>query len=312
LTDLFIGVDGGGSRTRALVGDEQGNELGSAEGPRSAVTPGNAEASAKVIAVVVREALAQAVMPGVAEPRVLYCGVAGIGRDVEQRSLLSALEDENLAERVVVDADGAIALYDAFGDSAGILLVSGTGSIAYGRGPSGNMGRCGGWGPNIGDEGSGAWIGRRALAIVAAASDGRERETALVGAILTATQTTTPADLIPWAAAATVRDIAALAPVVMASAAAGDSRANSLITLAAEELVVHVRALTAQLFGDDRSAVPVALSGGALKKGLLLRKRVEQRLRSAVPGSKLRTEEVVPVRGALRAAVKNLHPIGTN
>lgn len=306
MTDILIGVDGGGSKTRVVIGDEAGNELARAEGGRSAVRPGRAEESAKIIAEVVREALSQAVMADVVQPKVLYCGIAGVGREVEQRSLQSALEAEEIAEEVVVEPDGMIALYDAFSDGAGILVVAGTGSIAYGRGPNGKVLRCGGWGPNIGDEGSGMWIGHRALAIVGAATDGRERETALVGAILTATQTSDPLELIPWAAAAEVKEISQLAGVVLATAVAGDARANSLVTLAAEELVTHIRALTTQLFGDERSSVPVAMSGGLLKKGSLLRKRLEQRLRSAVPGANLRPEEVIPERGALRAASRRI------
>ena len=306
MTDILIGVDGGGSKTRVVIGDEMGNELARAEGGRSAVRPGRADESAKIIAEVVREALSQAAMEGAIEPKVLLCGVAGVGREVERRSLQTALEAEELAEEVVVEPDGMIALFDAFADGAGILLVAGTGSIAYGRGPKGNTLRCGGWGPNIGDEGSGAWLGRRALAIVGAATDGRERETALVGAILTATQSADAYELIPWAAAADVRTVAGLASVVLATAAAGDARANSLVTLAAEELVTHVRSLAVQLFGDERASISVAVSGGLMRKGSLLRKRVEQRLRSAVPGATLRQEEVIPERGALRAASRRI------
>ena len=306
MTDILIGVDGGGSKTRVLIGDEAGNELARVEGARSGVRPGRADESAKIIADVVRDALSQAVLTGAVEPKVLYCGVAGVGREVENRSLRTALEAEELAETVVVDSDGMIAMFDAFADGPGILLVAGTGSTAYGRGPNGEMLRCGGWGPDIGDEGSGAWIGRRALGIVAAATDGREGDTALVGAILTATQTADAVDLIPWAASADVRAISQLAPVVLVTAAAGDGRANSLVTLAAEELVTHVRSLATQLFGDERASISVALSGGLMRKGSLLRKRVEQRLRSAVPGARLRQEEVVPERGALRAASRRI------
>jgi len=306
MSEILIGVDGGGSKTRVLVGGDAGNELGRAEAGRSAVRPGEAKQSARVIAEVVREALAASVMPGAAEPKVLYCGVAGVGREVERRALQSSLEEYELAETVIVEGDGPIALFDAFADGPGILIVAGTGSSAFRRSPSGQTARCGGWGPNIGDEGSGAWIGRRALGIVSAATDGRERETALVGAILTATQLSEPAELIPWAAAADVRMLAALAPVVFSSASAGDARANSLVTLAAEELVVHVRALAVNLFGDERASVPVAMSGGLFRKGSLLRRRFEQRLRSAVPGSTLHAEEVIPERGALRAAARLL------
>ncbi len=306
MSETLIGVDGGGSKTRVLVGDDEGNELGRAEGGRSAVRPGQAVESARVIAETVREALSNSVMEGAAEPKVLYCGVAGVGREVEQRSLQSSLEEYELAETVVVEWDGLIALFDAFADGPGILVVSGTGSSAFGRSPSGKTARCGGWGPNIGDEGSGAWIGRRALGIVGAATDGREAETSLVGAILTAAQASEPTELIPWAAAADVRALASLAPVVFSAASAGDARANSLVTLAAEELVIHVRTLALSLFGDERASVPVAMSGGLFRKGSLLKKRFEQRLRSAVPGAKLRAEEVIPERGALRAAARHI------
>ncbi len=307
MSDILIGVDGGGSKTRVIVGTVDGEELATVEGPKSAVSPGQAAHSADVIADVVRQALAEVAQPGEVLPRVLYVGVAGIGRDEERRALHSALDAKELAEEVVIDSDGLIALYDAFGDRAGILLVAGTGSIAYGRSPSGTIVRCGGWGPSFGDEGSGGWIGRRALSIVAASSDGREPPTALLFPILAATQCEDVEDLVPWAAAADARAFASLVPAVLATAANGDPRASALVTLAAEELLLHIRALAKQLFGDERAAVSVALSGGLMQRGSLLRKRLEQRLRSAVPGAQLRAEDVLPARGALRAAARRIH-----
>jgi Predicted N-acetylglucosamine kinase len=307
VTDILIGVDGGGSKTRVIVGTADGEELATVEGPKSAVSPGQAAHSADVIADVVRRALAEVAQPGEVLPRVLYVGVAGIGRDEERRALHSALDAKELAEEVVIDSDGLIALYDAFGDRAGILLVAGTGSIAYGRSPSGTIVRCGGWGPSFGDEGSGGWIGRRALSIVAASSDGREPPTALLFPILAATQCEDVEDFVHWAAAADARAFASLVPAVLATAANGDPRASALVTLAAEELLLHIRALAKQLFGDERAAVSVALSGGLMQRGSLLRKRLEQRLRSAVPGAQLRAEDVLPARGALRAAARRIH-----
>jgi glucosamine kinase len=307
LSEIVIGVDGGGSKTRVLVGTTEGEVLTTIDGPKSAVTPGEASRSADVIADLVGRALAEIAVPGAVLPRVLYCGVAGTGRDEERRALHAALDAKELAEEVVIDSDGLIAMYDAFDDRAGILLVVGTGSIAYGRSPAGEIVRCGGWGPAFGDEGSGGWIGRRALSIVAASSDGREPPTALLFPILAATQCEDVEDLISWASAADARAFAALVPVVFSTAAAGDPRANALITLAAEELVLHVRALSRQLFTDERAAVAVALSGGLMERASPLRKRLEQRLKSAVPGAQVRPEEVVPARGALRAAARRIH-----
>lgn len=307
MSEIVIGVDGGGSKTRVMVGTAEGEQLATLDGPRSAVTPGQAARSAEVIAELVTNALAEIAVPGAVLPRVLYCGVAGTGRDEERRALHAALDARELAEEVVVDSDGLIAMYDAFEERAGILLVAGTGSIAYGRSPSGTIVRCGGWGPVFGDEGSGGWIGRRALGIIGASSDGREPPTALLFPILAATQCEDVQDLIEWAATADARAFASLVPTVFSTAANGDPRANALLSLAAEELVLHIRALAKQLFVDERAAVPVALSGGLMDRGSPLRKRLEQRLKSAVPGAQLRAEEVDPARGALKAAARRIH-----
>jgi glucosamine kinase len=187
-----------------------------------------------------------------------------------------------------------------------VLLISGTGSVAFGRSPAGVIARCGGWGPVCGDEGSGAWIGRRALSVVTGSADGREPETALIGAVLTAAQVNEPQELIVWAAQATPAQLATLAPVVSSVADGGDLRANAILSLAVEELVLHVRALARQLFGDERAATPVALSGGMLSKGTTLRKRLEHRMRSAVPGAQIQAAEVNAARGAVRGALRYL------
>src|ERR1700687_2581885 len=199
MSEIVIGVDGGGSKTRVLVGTAEGEILATVDGPKSAVSPGQASRSADVIADLVTRALSEIAQPGAIFPRVLYCGVAGTGREEERGALHSALDAKELAEEVVIDSDGLIAMYDAFDDRAGILLVVGTGSIAYGRSPAGEIVRCGGWGPTFGDEGSGGWIGKRALGIVAAASGGRGAGTGVFFPLPAATGREGIEDLIPWA-----------------------------------------------------------------------------------------------------------------
>jgi glucosamine kinase len=305
VTKIVVGVDGGGSLTRVIVADDRGRTLASAEAAGSSIRPGAAERSAEIIAAAVHDALGKCeTQPDLVS--VLCAGVAGAGRDSERHALWQGLIDRDLAEEIVVHGDAAIALEDAFADGPGILLISGTGSIAFGRSPAGRNERCGGWGSVCGDEGSGAWIGRRALSVVTAASDGREPDTALIGAVLTATESHAMTDLIPWAAAATPATLATLAPVVITVAETGDLRANSILSAAAEELVIHVRTLARSLFADERAGCPVALSGGLLAPGTALRKRVEHRLRTAVPGAQIRAEEVVAVRGAVHCALRTL------
>lgn len=301
MTMLLVGVDGGGTKTHVIVAEADGTERAFAEGAGSAVAPGKAERSADAIAQALATALSSEDL-GDSRVAVIVAGLAGVGREDERRAIEQALTRRGIADEIRIVPDAEIALTDAFGDSAGILVIAGTGSIAYGRNQTGEMARCGGWGPAFGDEGSGTWIGRRALGIVAAAADGREAATALTGAILTAAQVNEPHELIPWAAAADNAAIAALAPVVF-NTAQTDPRANALVDLAVEELVLHVRALARQLFGDDRASFGVALAGGLLSRGSMLRTKLEHRLKSSVPGAHIRSEEVVPARGAVRLAV---------
>ena len=300
MNGLFVGVDGGGTKTRVLVVDEQGAEVATAEGPGSAIRPGATSHSASVIRDAIQRATA-----GLTDPiRAICVGVAGAGREEERDTLLSALDADRIAGTVVVVTDAEIAIEDAFGAGPGVLLTAGTGSIAYGKGPTGVMARCGGWGPVIGDEGGGAWIGRRALGIIAASSDGREPETTLADAILSSLSVESIERLIPWAAAATPADFGKLAPVVLEVAATGDLRANSLVTLAVEELALHVRTLARKLFADERAAFRLAMHGGLLAPKSLLRRRLEQRLKSIAPGATVLAEKVVPERGAARFAMR--------
>ena len=301
--EIVVGVDSGGSKTRVIVATSDGETLAELVGAGAAMAPGNANECAEIIGALVTSALASAEQSDTV-PRALYAGVAGTGREAEQMALQDALSRRDLADEVVVVTDASIALADAFGDRSGVLLLAGTGSIAYGRSPAGMLARCGGWGGVFGDEGSGSWIGRRALSVVAAAHDGREPETTLTGAILTAAQVNDVEQLIPWAIAANRETLAALAPSVLAMAMQDDVRANSIVDMAVEELVLHVRALARRLFVDDRAAFDLAFAGGLLHKGSLLRKRLERRLRGAVPGVTVHGEDVDGARGAVKLALR--------
>jgi glucosamine kinase len=302
MAQLVVGVDGGGSKTHVILANGKGKELGSLIGDGSAVRPGEALTSAETIGALVRDALTNAEITD--KPSLLVAGIAGTGREKERKALLRALQGEGLADEVQVVTDAEIALADAFGvEGAGVLLVAGTGSVAYGRGPAGAFRRCGGWGPDVGDEGSGAWIGRRALSVVTSSADEREPETRLMGALMTALELETIEDIIPWAAKASPKDLAAIAGHVTTLAADRDLRANSICTVAAEELVVHIRTLARQLFVDERAGFSVALAGGLMTRGSFMRRIVEHRLKTAVPGAQLHPEEVIPARGAVKLAL---------
>lgn len=298
---LVVGVDGGGTRTRVILADANGNVLARTEGAATSLQPGHESVAADIIKALIADVLAMAERTET-RPAVCVVGVAGAGQERAAQALWSALATRRIADDVSVQADATIAMDDAFGDSAGVLLVAGTGSVAFSRAPDGRLERCGGWGPWVGDEGSAGWLGRRALSVITAAQDGREPETALTGAVLTALELESLEELIPWAAEATPGKLATLVPVIMQVASTGDLRANALISLCVEELSLHVRTLARRCFMDERAAIPVALAGGMMTKGSLVRKRLEQRLKSAVPGATVRADEVDAARGAVRRA----------
>ncbi|MFI5234481.1 MAG: BadF/BadG/BcrA/BcrD ATPase family protein [Gemmatimonadales bacterium] len=162
MTAHFVGVDVGGTKTTAVVGSAT-EVLSRANGPGAAVRPGRALASAQTIAEVARKALAAS---GQLSAAVLVVGAAGAGRAPEREELELALVREKIADKVKVTTDIELALVAAFEQEPGIVLSAGTGSIALARDATGATHRAGGYGWQMGDEGSGYGIGRSALGAV--------------------------------------------------------------------------------------------------------------------------------------------------
>ncbi|HST61586.1 MAG TPA: BadF/BadG/BcrA/BcrD ATPase family protein [Longimicrobium sp.] len=260
---IFAGVDGGGTKSTLLLADGAGTELARVSGAAGLVDPRHPERSAEVIAQLVRMASAQAGLS--APPEVLCAGLAGVGNEAERVAVEQALA--GTARVVKVISDGEIALHGAFGGGPGVLLIAGTGSVAYGRGPDGRMERSGGWGMYVGDEGSGYALGRAALAAALRSVDGREAETRLLPLVLEVLKLEGPREIPPWAGRAAKGDVASLARHVLDLAAAGDALALRLVEHQAAELASHVMALAHRL-GPWPGDVPVVFHGGVLRSGL--------------------------------------------
>jgi len=275
MTAVLIGADVGGSKTAVAV-SEGGAVKGRALGPGAAVRPGRAIASAATIAETVRKALSAA---GQTRGNALVVGAAGAGRESERRELEGALRVEALADRIHVTTDIEVALVAAFGDGPGIVVVAGTGSVVMGRDPEGRTLRQGGYGWQMGDEGSGYAIGRAALGAASRARDGRSPETQLTPVLLEATRSVDFDALVRWAASAGPAEVAMLAPHVLHTAERGDLVAQGIADYAARELSALVLGLAREFPTGER--VGVALMGGMLAE--------ERSLRSAVL-TKLETE----------------------
>ena len=278
--------------------------LARAVGPGAAMRPEGAERSAVVIAETARRAAALA---GVQLPAArLVVGAAGAGRAQEQRELEAALVAHRVARLARAMSDGEIALAAAFGvegeGRAGIFLNAGTGSVAYARDPEGRLHRSGGYGWQLGDEGGGYWLGRRALEAAGRAYDARGEGSTLVSRLLAALGLTDFDTLIRWASLASPAQVAALAPHVLNAAREGEAVAQRIVEDAARELVALVRVLARHF--PTAEPVTVATGGGLLRPTSPLLAAVRAALAAELPQAGLDTGPVDAPLGALRLAAE--------
>jgi glucosamine kinase len=299
---VYIGIDGGGTRAVALVVDSSGEELARVEGQPGLIRVTDPAAGAAALSDLAARALSEAGAEPVAV--VMCCGLAGAGREPERRGLEVALQLNAPARRVIVITDAEAALYDAFGSGPGILLIAGTGSIAWGRAHDGRVARCGGWGHILGDEGSGYSIGLAALRASVRAHDGRSETTLLLEAILRHTGVSGPEALVGWSASATKGKIGALAPLVTRAAEQDDRVARVIVETAAGELALHVSALYRRMMPWEEPP-GIALGGGLIAPGGPMRDVTIDALRSLSLPIVVREDVVDGARGAAKLALRS-------
>ena len=244
---LVLGVDGGGSKTRAVVADAEGAVLGKGlAGPSNPLRVGVA-----VAAHAVREAADRAcAAAGVRRIELIAAevGLAGVRRADIRESMRAALAGLG-AKTVDVVTDSDIALYGATEGKPGVVIIAGTGSICCGVNARGRRACAGGWGPVAGDEGSGSWIARRALQAVARATDGRARRTSLVEAACEYFNVASPEDLSTAVYAPNVTNtrIAGFGGRVVEAARRRDAVAREIVEEAGRELALAAGAVIRKL-----------------------------------------------------------------
>jgi N-acetylglucosamine kinase-like BadF-type ATPase len=294
---ILIGADAGGTKTHVTVMRGE-RVLAQATGGAGAVRAGKALQAGARITRAVRDALTSA---GLLEADVLVVGAAGVGRDPERSELREALRNERLAGEVLVTGDLDIALEAAFGSAPGIVLVSGTGSVAVARAPDGTPHRAGGYGWQMGDEGSGYAIGQAALTALGHTRDGRAKAAELTRRLLAGPPARTFDEMVRWTTSADPREVAALAPAVFAAAAGGDAVAATIVAKAADDLAALAESLLRHFEGH--TPVPLALTGGNVDPGRPLRDPVIERLQRRGQFA-IREAALEPVQGALAMAAR--------
>jgi len=296
---FFLGIDGGGSKTVCEVGDETALlGTGIAEGS-NIVRVGERQAG-ESLATAVRQACAAALVNPKHIERTCV-GVAGAARPEVAEAVRRVLA-ELVSGEIEVVGDMVIASEAAQGSGPGVVVISGTGSIAYGRNSAGRSARAGGWGFAISDEGSGHWIGRMAVAATMRAYD-EAQTTMLLETIMKSWGVSTREQIILAANASPAPNFAALLPAVLAAVDAGDPTAHDILAQAGAELSTLARIVIARIF-EDTKGVPVSMSGGVFGNSELVRRVFYNSLRLKYPDVVINTNIVEPVKGALELARK--------
>jgi N-acetylglucosamine kinase-like BadF-type ATPase len=275
-TGLLLAVDGGGTKTQALVTDLQGKVLARGLGPSSNAHNVGFEQSCQAMTTAIDGALLQVVGLRSARqgqswrgaPIAAACfGLAGVDAPEDEAEIARWVRQQTIAERFLVVNDAELVLAGGTPEGWGVALISGTGSVCLGRAANGRTVRVGGWGPLLSDEGSGYEIASHALRAVARSVDGREQAPALVNAVLRHWSLRDPSSLIRFvhAPTTTAAEIAGLAPVVVEQAQRGDTVARDILERAGRELAGQVSAVIERL---KLSRPPLALAGGMLRGAL--------------------------------------------
>jgi N-acetylglucosamine kinase-like BadF-type ATPase len=296
----FLGIDGGGSKTDCVLLDSRGQVLRRAQGgPSNPLRGGYPQAwfsvSGTADAVLARQSLKATDIRGICG------GFGGAARPGVAKRMSIFLERSFPKAEVKVTSDIEIALAAAAENGVGVVLMAGTGSVAYGRNAEGKTVRAGGWGPWLGDEGSAFDIGRRALTAIRRHEDGMGPATVLSDRVFKALDYRDWGPLIEHIAKNPDEVFPRVYPVVARAAEQGDSVARELLSSAADALVelashvIHKLGLAGERF-------PLVRAGGVFGRSTYLDSLVDDRLASVATHAAVGPLRTSPAEAAAQMA----------
>ena len=296
-----LGIDAGGTKTVCQLADEQGTVISEAR-----CTGANLQAVGELqVEKVLHQVMEEAIGDRTVVPEAICLGIAGVDRPDDAAVVRSIMKRIGYKARVLVVNDALVALEAGAPDRPGVVIISGTGSISYGRNEEGLAARSGGWGYVLGDEGSGYWIGRAALRAVLREADQRGKPTALTPLLLDHFGVDQPQGLIHEVYHSNLNPaaIGALAKCVHGAFAQGDEVAIGILRGAANELESSAMSVARRLELVGQ-AFPFILAGGIFKAVPWLQDELSRRLPVAAPGSVVQVLDREPASGAVWLALQ--------
>lgn len=302
MSALFLGIDGGGTKTAFVLIDAHGRLLARHEATTSYYLEIGFDALRRLLHAGVQAALHQA---GAVAGDVDHA-FAGLPAHGEDSGLLAAFDAllAGLLPRATVGNDMVCSWAGSLAGADGISLVAGTGSIAYGEW-QGRSARCGGWGEVFGDEGSAHWLAREVLALFSRMADGRAEPGPLLGLVREHFELNHDLDLCGEINGSAARsELAQLARLATAAAHAGDAQARQLLVRAGDELAALAEGIGRNLALAPGQAVDVSYSGGVFAAGELVLGPLQAALARRLPGAVLKRPRFGPELGAALYAAR--------
>lgn len=301
--DYVIGIDGGGTSTTAILADEQGKTLARSKDVASNYHVVGKEQTAQILSNLFEKLSLSSGIP-VRECRSICIGMAGLGRADDQTTIRAICNELRISQHLILTHDAKVALMGGAMKNYGIILNSGTGSIAYGINRSGEEARSGGWGHMLGDEGSGYDIAMRGLRAIVRAYDGRANQTLLTKLVLNRLNFDSPDNLVHWVHSVDKKEIAGLAGLVFDAVGEGDLVANKIVETAADELTLAARTVIEKLgWSVSEQEFDVVLSGGVFENQPDFVKTIRKRLKKASRNAKIHLPIREPAYGAVMLAI---------
>lgn len=301
MSGYVLGIDGGQTATKAAVCDLKGRLVGLGRaGPANHVWErGGAARARRAVARSVAAALRSA---GLKAERfeAAFLGITGASEHTRR-----ALAGRVPARRVRLENDKVNALASVTAGRPGVVVIAGTGTIAYGENGRGRRADASGWGYLLGDEGGGFWIARRAIAAACRAYDGRGKPTALTERLPAAAGVRGLWDLheMIYSGRLSRAEMAALAATVEAAAGDGDGAARGILREGGRELGLAAGAVARRL-GMHRGRPTVGMVGGVFRGSAEVRRAFRREVRRHVPGAAFASARLAPVFGAVLLALK--------
>ena len=301
---FVLGIDAGGTKTVCYFADGDGRIIGEGRGSGANLQAQGELQVEKVLHAVVEAAVGNRTII----PDAVCLGIAGVDREDDDTIVRGIMRRLGFRNNALVVNDALIALVAGAGDDPGVVLISGTGSIAYGVNQDGFAARSGGWGYVLGDEGSGYWIGQQALNAVVRSTDGRGSPTRLASLVLEHLSLNKVEGLVRevYDRGLQRQSVASLGPVVERARAEGDLVAAEIMNAAADELV-RAAASVIERLQMRGLAFRIVLAGSMFRLVPWLSAAVAERLGEVAPRATTARLETEPAVGALHLALRAAH-----